>query len=101
MAKEVKKPVSIKEADLKEWAGEIEIDLAAPKVEVEAPQQKLPEPAAIQLSFNAWFQKLCTRNPKVKLSYRESIETHFKTLGLSLNASEAEYNEALKHFGIL
>lgn len=117
MARELKKPNVIKESDLKEYAGPIEIDVT-PKAVIqvdevveepkEEPKAKISSAAAIPnqppavptISFGAWFQKRSARNPKLKISYREAIEAHFKSIGIKSPATEAEYNVALSHFGL-
>jgi len=119
MAREIKKPERILESDLKEYAGDIVIDVT-PKDELkeEAPVKEtivldaLAEKIAIVvsqssaipgvkiLSFNAWFQKVSAKNPRVKLSYREAIEAHCKAVGVGLQATEETFDAALSHFGL-
>jgi len=113
MAREIKKPQSILEADTKEYDGPIEIDVT-PKVEevVEAVVEEavvlvIPPGAAVPqasnsklISFSTWFQKKSVNNPKLKLSYKEAIEAHCKCVGVQAQATEEEYNAVLAHFGI-
>lgn len=119
MAREIKKPERILESDLKEYAGDIVIDVT-PKDElkkVEAPKETvvldaLAEQVAIVasqssavpgvkiLSFSAWFQKVSAKNPRVKLSYREAVEAHCKAVGVGLQATEETFDAALSHFGL-
>ena len=108
MARELKKPNVIMENELKEYAGPIVIEVSEKKEEVKIekkeellaiPTQAISTPV-ITISFNAWFQKKCSKNPKLKLSYRESIEAHFKAIGLGNNATAEEYDAALVHFGL-
>ncbi len=124
MAREIKKPTSISEADLKDFDGEVVIDIS-PKEEAASPEAIAPEvaptevePAAAAevisvaavkattplatptLTFNAWFQKAIARNPKIKLSYKEAVEAHCKAIGLKSQATEEAFNAALSHFGL-
>jgi hypothetical protein len=117
MARELKKPSVIMEKDLKEYAGPIEIDVS-PKQAQEKPIQEeveenaeviIPAGAAIPqqsvpvvklMTFGAWFQKRGTNNPKMKLSYKEAIEAHCKSIGIGPQATEEEYDAALSHFGL-
>lgn len=123
MARHIKKPKVIKEQDLKEDAGPIEIELSEKEpIDAEALRAakaeqkyqavvKAMEQAAASsvrqdaskprtVSFNAWFQKASTKNPKIKLSYKEAIESHCRSIGISQQASEEEFDAALAHFGL-
>jgi hypothetical protein len=116
MAREIKKPTKIIENELKEYAGDVVIDVThvAPKAKLEeaAPPSVVAEAIAVQaaqaasdsnarfISFNAWFQKVSAKNPRIKLSYREAIEAHCKAVGLDVQATEEAYDAALKHFGL-
>jgi hypothetical protein len=116
MARELKKPNVILEKDLKEYAGPIEIDVtvrkeekkAEPKEEPKEEEVIIPVAAAIPqapspvklISFGAWFQKRSANNPKLKLSYKEAIEAHCKSIGIGPQATEGEYDAALSHFGL-
>lgn len=117
MARELKKPQMIKEGDLKEYAGDIVIDVTPRKepqkkiipltripVNMEAAYAAAAKPNAAtpngQMAFNVWFQKILSSNPKVKLSYKESLEAHCKAMGIGMKATETQYNTVLKHFGL-
>lgn len=108
MTREYKKPKIIMESDLKDYAGPIVIEVSNKREETktEKKEELLAIPAQVQvaqvntISFNAWFQKRSSKNPKLKLSYRESIEAHFKAIGLGSNATAEEYDAALSHFGL-
>lgn len=115
MAREIKKPLSVNETDVKDYAGDIEIDVT-PHDEDAAPQQSHVQvlveqvevavaqaasaPSSQTLTFNAWFQKALARNPRVKLSYKEAIEAHCKAVGLESQATDEAYSAALSHFGL-
>jgi len=107
----------MKEGDLKEYAGDIIIDVTPRKdpprkflplvkepVDVEAVLATAAKPNAAapagQIAFNVWFQKLMNAKPSLKLSYKESIEAHCKAMGFGQRATEAQYNSALAHFGL-
>jgi hypothetical protein len=119
MAREIKKPAKIREQDLKDYAGDIVIEVSpAKEVKVEKSTKSTvvhdaaAEQVAVQaakaasnpgfrlISFNAWFQKASAKNPRVKLSYKEAIEAHCKAVGLELQATEEAYDAALLHFGL-
>jgi len=115
MSREIKKPAKVRESDLKDYAGDVVIDVTAklPEAEplpVELPAEAAAEEAAVQavytapgakvLSFAAWFQKALAKNPRIKLSYKEAIEAHCKAVGLSDQATEEAFDAALKHFGL-
>jgi len=113
MAREIRKPKVVLEADIKEYDGPIEIDVTPREEEVveEEVEEKvelvIPPGAAIPqasnsklVSFNTWFQKKSSNNPKLKLSYKEAIEAHCKCIGVQAQATEEEYNAVLAHFGI-
>lgn len=116
MAREIKKPTMIKETDVKEFAGEIVIDVTPRKTD---PKPVLPlgaqRPVTLDtsraaqpniapdpnlMSFNVWFQKLSASNPKVKLSYKEALEAHCRSMGVAAMCTEEAFNAALKHFGL-
>jgi len=110
MAKDLKKPTFIRELDIKEYAGDIVIteevspvqaekEAAIEKIEV-AVAQASANPEMKMLSFNAWFQKANTKNPRVKMSYREAIEAHCKAVGLTGSSTEEAFDAALVHFGL-
>lgn len=119
MAREIKKPTKIREADLKEYAGDIVIDVTPrdPKKPEEKKQdpiaadaageqvavaaaQAATQPGVKLLTFNAWFQKVSAKNSRVKLSYREAVEAHCKAVGLPDQATEDAFDAALSHFGL-
>lgn len=125
MARNIKKPKVIREKDLKEDAGPVEIDLDAALKQKEDLQAlealkaeqkyqavvKAMENAAASaasssankprvISFNTWFQKASSKNPKIKLSYKEAIESHCKAIGINQQATEEEFEAALVHFGL-
>lgn len=115
MARELKKPSVIMEKDLKEYAGPVEIDVS-PKKSDPKPAQEAEEarevvipanaavpqqqPAVKLMTFGAWFQKRGASNPKMKLSYKEAIEAHCRSIGIGPQATEEEYDAALSHFGL-
>ena len=116
MAREIKKPKSVREKDLKDYAGDIVIDVTPGKA-AEKPAKTVPQDAVAEqiqvaeaqatardgvrlVSFNAWFQKVSTKNQRIKLSYREAIEAHCKAVGLAGQATEEAFNAALSHFGL-
>lgn len=115
MSREIKKPQQIREKDLKDYAGDVEIDVsfreeeedavsvsrdaAAEAVAVQA-IQAAAEPGVRLISFHAWFQKVSAKNPRVKISYKEAIDAHCKAVGLESQATEEAYDAALKHFGL-
>lgn len=119
MAREIKKPARIAEKDLKEYAGDIVIDVTpkdqrkpeAPKEDAIAKDaageqvavaaaQAAAQPGVRLMTFNAWFQKVTAKNPRVKLSYREAVEAHCKAVGLPDQATEDAFDAALSHFGL-
>jgi hypothetical protein len=112
MAREIKKPTKVNESQLKEYAGDVIIEIPAANTEVkikDVPAKVADEAASIPvttvnelktLTFNAWFQKACAKNPRIKLSYREAIEAHCKAVGLLGPTSEEAYDAALQHFGL-
>lgn len=122
MARHIKKPKVIKEKDLKDNKGPVVIDLDAPRqaldvealtaVKAEEKYEKVikaMEKAAASkqeastvktVSFNVWFQKTIAKNPKIKLSYKEALEAHCKSIGISQVATEEEFEAALTHFGV-
>lgn len=119
MAREIKKPKVISEKDLKDYAGDVIIDVSEredePAAEVAMPKElahdaaaeKVAVQAAVSatsgvrlISFNAWFQKAMAKNPRVKLSYKEAIEAHCKAVGLEAQSTEEAFDAALSHFGL-
>lgn len=119
MAREIKKPAQVLEKDLKEYDGDIVIDVSprdpyAPKAAKEdviandaagelvsvAAAQAAAEPGVRLISFSAWFQKTSAKNAKVKLSYKEAIEAHCRAVGLPDQAPEEAFDAALSHFGL-
>lgn len=121
MARYIKKPKAIKEQDLKENAGPVEIVLDQKKEELnlealralkaqekyEAVIKAMANAAATKkssnsksMSFGTWFQKALTKNPKIKLSYKEAIESHCRSIGVAAQATEEEFEAALTHFGL-
>lgn len=123
MARHIKKPKVIKEQELKEDAGPIEIELSEKEPvdlqalhalkaeqkyqavvkaiqEAAAPSSQQDSSRPRTVSFNAWFQKVCTKNQKIKLSYKEAIESHCRSIGISQSATEEEFDAALAHFGL-
>jgi hypothetical protein len=114
MAREIKKPAKIKERDLKEYAGDIVIDVTPGKKEsqpvvaasakVEQIQvdeaQAAAQPGARLISFAAWFQKTIAKNPRLKMSYHEAVKAHCKAVGLGDQATEEAFDAALAHFGL-
>lgn len=116
MARELTKPKMIKEGDLKEYAGDIIIDVTPRKdpprpiaplvkeVDVAAALATAAKPNTAppsnQVAFNVWFQKVMNAKPKLKLSYKEAIEAHCKAMGFGSKATEEQYNTALAHFGL-
>jgi len=122
MAREIKKPASIRESDTKEFAGDVVIDVSYREPEVKEEQDEAPQsvvinaaaervavaaaqaaatlPGVKMLSFNAWFQKVCARNPRVKLSYKEAIQAHCKAVGLDNESTEEAFDAALVNFGL-
>lgn len=118
MSREIKKPNQIRESDLKDYAGDVMIDVSErkeeeeSKVKVSVPEVAAAEVVAVQaaqavsdsdvktLSFNAWFQKVSAKNPRIKLSYKEAIQAHCLAVGLELKSTEEAYDAALKHFGL-
>lgn len=51
------------------------------------------------ISFDAWWMGF-TRKVKIRPSYKEIIIADFKARGLSMNATQAEYDSAIEMFGI-
>jgi hypothetical protein len=117
MAREIKKPAKVREADLKDYAGDVVIDVTPGKEKPKAAQKSVPQDAVAEqiqvaeaqaaaqpdvrlVSFNAWFQKATAKNPRVKLSYKEAIEAHCKAVGLPSQATEEAFDAALSHFGL-
>lgn len=117
MARELKKPKVVKEGDLKEYAGDVIIDVTPRKDPPKriSPLVKAPfdleaasanaakpntAPASNLMAFNVWFQKLMNAKPRMKLSYKEAIEAHCKAMGFGSKATEEQYNKALEHFGL-
>ncbi len=122
MAREIKKPAFVREKDLKEYDGDVIIDVTprSEKKEVEeksapvdviaadaageqvavAAAQAAAAPGVRLLTFNAWFQKVTAKNPKVKLSYKEAIEAHCRAVGLPDQAPADAFDAALSHFGL-
>lgn len=117
MARDIKKPAQVREKDLKEYAGDVVIDVTPRDEEAPAAEKPVPadvaaekvavvaaqaaaEPKARFMSFAAWFQKASAKNPRVKLSYKEAIEAHCKAVGLEAQATEEAFDAALKHFGL-
>jgi hypothetical protein len=110
MAREIKRPAVIKESELKEQAPAVE---TAPTVEAPVPAEQAkikaveeaiavasaPQGPAL-ISFGTWFQKLASKNPKIKTQYKEAILAHCKAVGIAEHATEGEFNAALKHFGL-
>ena len=117
MAKELKKPAMIKEGDLKEYAGDIVIDVTPRKepvrpiaplvkksVDISAMAERAAKPNPVVdpklLTFNVWFQKAMLARPTLTVAYKEALEAHCKALGIATKATEEQYNGALVHFGL-
>jgi hypothetical protein len=111
MAREIKRPAVIKESELKEQVAPAEVSLPVAETPVPPEQVKIkaveeaiaaasaPQGPAL-ISFGTWFQKLASKNPKIKTQYKEAILAHCKAVGIAEHATEGEFNAALKHFGL-
>lgn len=123
MARSIKKPKVIREEEIKDIDGPVEIEIKEKDpVDLEAQElakaekkyqnvlkamelatsssSKESQNKPRTLTFNAWFQKACSLNPKIKLSYKEAVESHCRSIGIAHQATEEEFYAALAHFGL-